>query len=97
MKQKRFDYPRVVDWLASLDDDEYRGLDNHDYSQFTHIFENEGLSRLDDLHLVGSADRIQTILLCNLGNANRLWSYITEDVALIRGSERSSKKTRIKK
>ncbi|KAF9048178.1 hypothetical protein BDP27DRAFT_1373790 [Rhodocollybia butyracea] len=74
-KQKRFDYPRVADWMASLDTDEYRGKDNHDYSQFAHIFASEGLSCLDDLHLVGSADKIQTTLQCNLGNANRLWKY----------------------
>lgn len=96
-KRKQFDYPRVVDWTASLDVDEYRGKDNHNYSQFAHIFEGEGLSRLDDLHLVGSADKIQKILLCNLGNANRLWNYITEDIAQITGSGSRSKKHRVKR
>ncbi|KAJ4497981.1 hypothetical protein C8R41DRAFT_917002 [Lentinula lateritia] len=93
--QKPAEFPHVNDWLAKLDSDEYRGRDNHNYIQFTTIFAHEELTHLDDLHLIGSADKLRTLLACNLGNANRLWKYIVDDMDSITGGGRSSKKRQI--
>lgn len=90
--QKPAEFPHVNDWLAKLDSDEYRGRDNHNYIQFATIFAHEELTRLDDLHLIGSADKLRTLLACNLGNANRLWKYIVDDMDSITSGGRSSKK-----
>ncbi|KAJ3884824.1 hypothetical protein GG344DRAFT_83467 [Lentinula edodes] len=93
--QKPAEFPHVNDWLAKLDSDEYWGRDNHNYIQFATIFAHEELTCLNDLHLIGSADKLRTLLACNLGNANHLWKYIVDDMDLITGGGRSSKKRQI--
>lgn len=83
-------FPRMTDWLRSLDDDPKRGVDGHNFSQFAPDFEREKYVRicdLDDLSPTALSAICQWQGMPN-GTAKKLLQYTHTETARIRKTEK---------
>ncbi|KAJ7601843.1 hypothetical protein B0H17DRAFT_1155142 [Mycena rosella] len=71
--------PGIGPWLSSLDRDiRGRGRHNLNYFQYCNKFEDNGIYDLTDMENM-AAKEIGSLIGCNIGVANRLVKYATED------------------
>lgn len=84
--------PLVSDWLASLDNDEERGQDQRNFSQFSTALTDDGILRLDDLVDLKMVERVMSTTGSNRGTANLLLKYAIQDVGgLTKGSSKKGR------
>ncbi|TDL17064.1 hypothetical protein BD410DRAFT_807581 [Rickenella mellea] len=79
--------PTLKHWLADLDADPIRGVDNENYGQWVELFEELGFIRLDDLATTGPAQLLEMAKDAGVrmtpGTAGRLIRFANDDMKQI--------------
>lgn len=88
------DYPTIVTWLKTCEEDIERGRDGHEYSKLSSVFAENECTRIDDIARM-SADTIKSLateagIAVTIGLVNRAYQYAVEDVARVKSRSRVS-------
>lgn len=86
--QGPLDYPLVNSWLSNCQEDIEHGRDKHEYTKLIPVFEEHECTRIDDVARM-SPEEIRGLatemgVSVSLGLARRVFSYASEDVALVK-------------
>ncbi len=82
------DFPAIVNWLNTCEEDFERGRDKHEYSRLAAVFAANGCTRIDDIACL-SPDNIMALaaevgVIVTVGLVNRVHHYAIDDVAHVK-------------